>query len=1267
VVEISWNEFAKNLGGKDGANFEWKVNALAFLYMSFDSDDFNKGWKLYSGQGVGAGFRDNFEAALKEGVFTDVLMAINEIAKTGSQTIQGHVLDLESFNRDNFFGNDEFNPADFKIRGDETVGDELLGMKDVALLHYARNLLLDESLDFYDIISEGTLYKVPDAFNAFHKDDGENKLNTKWMDATNTQEYIVQEGPSGFSISTNPKVYGTYNYGNSNTPGSISYDPKDADGHFVLDVYPWVVFGNLPENSADISSREDTWAIQYNAVTQATTNFFSGDINYNWHGWDGLQSRYKYSDSADTIYANQNSTDPIWAKDGNDTIYSSTSADIIYGGDGSDTVDYINSDRGIAVNLRLESGMMGYASDDYLYERLHDVENISGSLKADILIGDQNSNVLLGRSGNDILSGGVGNDVLNGGLGTDTAVYIGNRDSYNVSRNSGDSYIIERKPINGFSTADMQLTTEGSDTLESIEKVQFRDGTFDISDLLMKAPVGEEAEELVDGSGSKIGTVTIGAPTQDQGSEIEFSLNLSTSGVGTQYRVALIIDVSGSMGGTRIVEAKAAYVDLINYLKDQGIADVTEFAVIPFESSATLYEGLSADEAIARINSLSTGGGTEFGSAISRGLEFFDGAQAGLTQIAYFLSDGQGSGASADLQVVAEVRAFGISSGASISSLNTIDSNNAVILNSASDLAASFTESEIKTADVDKIEVYLNGILTQTITGDQLTDNGATGLTFSGTISGLDTFNADTLEAKVFFKDTSIPAQSVAFEVGDGTTEATSTDGDDRIVFSMSQQSVDAGGGIDNVFANDLDNNLIKLDGGGVIRLYGGNDNANLSGAGSTLQSPTPVPFALSRSIEPSVVYFALSATASASLRTNIILDGGTGTDTVTYTGIFANHTAQRAGGLVTVSWGTGVTDSLSNVEFLQFDDAKVRTSDLSVVQTLSASSVEIVESDSNTQMTITVKLDAASANDVTFDYATANGTAKEGRDFVAASGSITLLAGETQKTITIDVTGDTVFEGDETFELQLSNANGAVFDGSNGTYSITGIIKNDDDANQVETGSTGDDVINTGKGNDQINSGAGNDIVNANLGNDLVIDGLGNNSLNGEGGADAIIALSGLNTLTGGDGSDYLAGGFQADNLNGGAGNDVLRGDAGSFLGGSDILVGGADDDFLMGGRGADTFVFNTNDGSDVIAAFDVADMGFGPLSGYTATATGADFQSGVDHIQLAGFSTVDVSNVMSSVTDGADGAVFSAEGTSITFYDVAANQLTADDFIIV
>jgi len=146
------------------------------------------------------------------------------------------------------------------------------------------------------------------------------------------------------------------------------------------------------------------------------------------------------------------------------------------------------------------------------------------------------------------------------------------------------------------------------------------------------------------------------------------------------------------------------------------------------------------------------------------------------------------------------------------------------------------------------------------------------------------------------------------------------------------------------------------------------------------------------------------------------------------------------------------------------------------------------------------------------------------------------------------------------------------------------------------------------------------------------------------------------------------LVGGIQADVLKGGAGNDVIRGEASNgFLGGSDAISGGNGDDIMMGGRGADTFIFNTSDGDDVIGQFGLGDVAFDNINGYSVSATGADFQTGIDHIQLDGFSTVNASNVMSSVMDGADGAVFSAEGTSITFYDVAANQLTVDDFIFV
>lgn len=220
----------------------------------------------------------------------------------------------------------------------------------------------------------------------------------------------------------------------------------------------------------------------------------------------------------------------------------------------------------------------------------------------------------------------------------------------------------------------------------------------------------------------------------------------------------------------------------------------------------------------------------------------------------------------------------------------------------------------------------------------------------------------------------------------------------------------------------------------------------------------------------------------------------------------------------------------------------------------------------------------------------------------------------------------------------------------------------------QTLDGDAGDNVIVGAAGDDILRGYAGNDDISGGFGRDNLLDGLGNNNLRGEGGADQLLSLSGLNDLSGGGGSDLVVGGIQADTLDGGSSNDVIRGEASNgFLGGSDVITGGTGNDTMMGGRGADVFIFNTNDGNDVIGQFGLGDVAFDNVNGYSVSANGADFQSGVDHIQLAGFSTVDASNVMSSVTDGADGAVFSAEGTDITFYGVAANQLTADDFIFV
>jgi len=90
-----------------------------------------------------------------------------------------------------------------------------------------------------------------------------------------------------------------------------------------------------------------------------------------------------------------------------------------------------------------------------------------------------------------------------------------------------------------------------------------------------------------------------------------------------------------------------------------------------------------------------------------------------------------------------------------------------------------------------------------------------------------------------------------------------------------------------------------------------------------------------------------------------------------------------------------------------------------------------------------TVTLDKAAAEPVTVAYSTANGTATAGSDYAATSGTLTFAAGETSKTVHVDISGDTVFEGNETFAVTLSNASGATI----ADATAVGTIVNDDRA----------------------------------------------------------------------------------------------------------------------------------------------------------------------------------------------------------------------------
>ena len=92
-------------------------------------------------------------------------------------------------------------------------------------------------------------------------------------------------------------------------------------------------------------------------------------------------------------------------------------------------------------------------------------------------------------------------------------------------------------------------------------------------------------------------------------------------------------------------------------------------------------------------------------------------------------------------------------------------------------------------------------------------------------------------------------------------------------------------------------------------------------------------------------------------------------------------------------------------------------------VSHFSINSVALTEGDAGTtNLTFTISY-TGTKNNISVDWATANGTATAGADYVASSGTATFtIAGATSQTINIPVNGDLLDEANETFTVNLSN-----------------------------------------------------------------------------------------------------------------------------------------------------------------------------------------------------------------------------------------------------
>ena len=112
------------------------------------------------------------------------------------------------------------------------------------------------------------------------------------------------------------------------------------------------------------------------------------------------------------------------------------------------------------------------------------------------------------------------------------------------------------------------------------------------------------------------------------------------------------------------------------------------------------------------------------------------------------------------------------------------------------------------------------------------------------------------------------------------------------------------------------------------------------------------------------------------------------------------------------------------------------------IIPTPSASisgGIAVTEGNSgSTAVTITVTLSGQAQTTVTMTWKSVDGSATAASgDYTGGTGTLTFLPGQTVKTIAVFVNGDTTFESNETFSIQISGATGASIGASSTTVTI--------------------------------------------------------------------------------------------------------------------------------------------------------------------------------------------------------------------------------------
>ncbi|MEM5474120.1 VCBS domain-containing protein [Hoeflea sp. AS60] len=873
----------------------------------------------------------------------------------------------------------------------------------------------------------------------------------------------------------------------------------------------------------------------------------------------------------------------------------------VSGDNGDNTFDFT----GMTVNVdRIE----GEAGNDI----------ITGTTAADKIGGGTGEDQLFGGDNDDTLSGGADNDQLFGGSGFDTAVYDDGVANYDVQ---------VTRDANGFVTGFSSVTettvfgfNEGTDTLTSIEALEFSDITLDLSDKV----------QLFDGSDNLIGTFdTLDAAAAAATSGQTIRLSAGTYQLSDTLVIDQSISIVGAGEGSVTVETSAD-----NYGIHVTASDVT-------------ISGLTLDASNSSVYGIKVNPATSGGSLTDFTLQDVTVQGAGRSEIDLNGVDNSSlTNVTADGMGTAGVGiALTDSTGIELTDITTtgndwgsiglyskgqyypVAGTNGISFN------GDYTHSEATGIYADE-SVYLGN---ETF----VTNIDFSGIFASGDVYVVqnDTFRGGESTNFTFFFETQ--PEAVAFALGlqaGGNTDSVITGPFDAGLPIDADLGTPLPGGATFIVADGMsiqeaidhaqDGDTIIVQAGTFTENLTIDKDVTITGANSGVAGDG------ARGAESSLVGGIIILADGVTLDGLQIVDGAKVSSAFEFAGIhvqadnvsLTNMLIERTGGF---DGYRGIVTSVGDAQGLVVSGSKI---------TGFATGIYV-----NPGSDATITGNVLEANNV--------GLSNDGPDASDISGNS--FVNNVLEQIGVGVTNPGATNvGD------IVGANS--FTGSAPEVSIYGL----DNTGQNIEGTTHDDIVFGGSGNDTLRGRGGNDEIHG---------GDGDDNINGNSNVDVLYGDAGDDTINGGGGNDTITGGTGADFILGGGGNDTVIWSVGDGADEIDGQGNGAAGDMLIvkstgagqtitldatAGDGGNGFTVSTNDGSgDVVDVDRIEEVTVDFSAGAGTLKLVGDFAASgiaVNTIHIIGGSgddTVDASEMVFGTDDSKIGIKFEGGGGNDTF----------------